>query len=70
MLTGPKTLVGSGSVRDVWLVEYNGRMVVVKTLRHMEDPRHRDMHTREMLTMDVVSEVGVIPSRLRSVKSA
>lgn len=57
MLTGHKTLVGSGSVRDVWLVEYNGRTVVVKTLRHMEDQRHRDMHTREMLTMDAVSEV-------------
>lgn len=61
MLSGPKTLVGSGSVRDVWLVEYKGRMVVVKTLRHMDDQRHRDMHTREMLTMDIVSHVGVLP---------
>lgn len=63
MLTGPKTLVGSGSVRDVWLVEYKGRTVVTKTLRHMDDPRHRDMHMREMLTMDVVSEVGAPPDR-------
>eukprot|EP00752_Nemacystus_decipiens_P013824 g12273.t1 len=56
MLIGPKTLVGSGSVRDVWLVEYKGRSVVVKTLRHMEDQRHRDMHTREMLTMDALRQ--------------
>eukprot|EP00903_Cladosiphon_okamuranus_P015281 g14121.t1 len=54
MLTGPKTLVGSGSVRDVWSVEYKGRTVVVKTLRHMDDQRHRDMHAREMLTMDIL----------------
>eukprot|EP00752_Nemacystus_decipiens_P018202 g16331.t1 len=56
MLTGPKTLVGSGSVRDVWLVEYQGRQVAVKTLRHIKDQRHRDMHTREMLTMDVLRQ--------------
>ena len=52
-------------MRDVWLVEYEGRPVAVKTLRHMEDPRHRDMHTKEMLTMDVVSE----GARCRSVRA-
>lgn len=55
MLTGPKILVGSGTVRDVWLVEYQEREVVVKTLRQMDDARHREYHTREMLTMDAVS---------------
>lgn len=57
MLKGSKALIGSGGVRDVWLVEYRGRSVVVKTLRYMDDPSFRSMHKREMLTMDAVSEV-------------
>lgn len=60
MLEGKKTLVGSGSVRDVFLVEYKGRTVVVKSLRGMGDPNvehHRlVMHKREVLTLDAVSE--------------
>ena len=54
MLTGDKSLIGSGSVRDVWLVKYKGRTVVVKTLKDMETRRHRGMHWREAATMDAV----------------
>jgi len=54
MVTGDKSLIGSGRVRDVWLVEYKGRTVVVKTLREKENQRHVEMHRREIQTMDAV----------------
>ncbi|CAN0242297.1 unnamed protein product [Ectocarpus sp. 12 AP-2014] len=58
MLEGKKTLVGSGSVRDVFLVEYEGQNVVVKSLRTKNDPKaekHRlVMHKREVLTLDAL----------------
>lgn len=60
MLKGPKTLVGNGKVRDVFLVEYEGKTVVVKTLRHMNTLRsakkHLERHVVEVLSLDVVSE--------------
>lgn len=60
MLEGKKTLVGSGSVRDVFLVEYEGQTVVVKSLRRNDDlkvDKHRlVMNKREVLTLDAVSE--------------
>lgn len=63
MLKGPKTFLGNGVVRDVSLVEYLGKTVVVKTLRPSETPRdlrhHLDMHNREMLTLDAVSDKRV-----------
>ncbi|CBJ32471.1 similar to TAK1 (TGF-beta-activated kinase) [Ectocarpus siliculosus] len=58
MLEGKKTLVGSGSVRDVFLVEYEGQTVVVKSLRRKDDPnveKHRlVMHKLEVLTLDAL----------------
>ncbi|CAN0149692.1 unnamed protein product, partial [Ectocarpus sp. 12 AP-2014] len=58
MLAGNKTLVGNGRVRDVYLVEYEGRKVALKTLRNMEDTRsqrvHLEKHKREILTLDVM----------------
>ncbi|CAB1098985.1 unnamed protein product [Ectocarpus sp. CCAP 1310/34] len=39
MLEGNKRLVGSGSVRDVVLVKYEGQTVVVKSLRRKDDPK-------------------------------
>ncbi|CAM9401003.1 unnamed protein product [Ectocarpus fasciculatus] len=58
MLEGKKTLVGSGTVRDVFLVEYEGRAVVVKSLRGMGDPKVEKyrllMHKQEVLTLDAL----------------
>lgn len=59
MMAGNKTLVGNGRVRDVYLVEYEGKKVALKTLRNMDDTRsqrvHLDKHKREILTLDAVS---------------
>lgn len=60
MLQGTKTLVGNGRVRDVFLVAYKGRKVVVKTLRGGGDRKSQktalDRHEREVQTLDAVSE--------------
>ncbi|CAM9157974.1 unnamed protein product, partial [Ectocarpus fasciculatus] len=58
ILAGNKTLVGSGRVRDVYLVEYGGRKVALKTLRDMDENKsqqaHLDKHRREILTLDAM----------------
>ncbi|CAN0318902.1 unnamed protein product [Ectocarpus sp. 6 AP-2014] len=58
MLAGNITLVGNGRVRDVYLVEYEGRKVALKTLRNMDDSRsqrvHLEKHKREILTLDAM----------------
>ncbi|CAM9461262.1 unnamed protein product, partial [Hapterophycus canaliculatus] len=58
MLRGNTTFVGSGHVRDVHLVEYKGRKVVVKTLRTNGDLKEQRMslkrHKWEMLTLDAM----------------
>lgn len=64
MLTGPKRVIDQGVVRNVSLVEYHGKTLVVKTLLEMEKQRHYakhvDMHHREVLTLDAVSDDRVL----------
>lgn len=52
------TLIGEGWIRTVYLAEYGGRKVAVKTLRHMDNltsqKKHLKMHMREVLTLDAV----------------
>lgn len=54
-------LLGSGMVRDVYLVEYEGQALVVKTLRNVDELRKQKMyltmHKREVLTMDAVRRI-------------
>lgn len=60
MLQGNKTLVGSGRVRDVFLVEYEEKMMAIKTLRGTGDLKSQrmalDRHNREVRTLSAVSE--------------
>lgn len=60
MLRGNRTFVGNGHVRNVYLVEYEGRRVVVKTLRTTDDLKEQraslKRHKWEMLTLDSVSK--------------
>lgn len=69
MLAGDDlTLIGGGKFRDVYLVEYEGRQLVVKTLRHVDELAkqkvHLSMHRREVLTLDAVSGVVLFTSGL------
>lgn len=57
MLAGKKKLLGSGNIRDVFLVDYHGRKFVLKTLR--EDfvataLRTKKMHRWEAAALDAV----------------
>jgi len=66
MLAGDDaTLIGGGKLRDVFLVEYEGRQLAVKTLKHVDEMArqkvHLSMHRREVLTLDAVSGV-VLPT--------
>ncbi|CAM9722239.1 unnamed protein product [Ectocarpus fasciculatus] len=58
MLRGDMTLIGTGRIRTVYMVEYAGETVVVKTLQHVEELRrqkaHLSMHRREVLTLDAL----------------
>ncbi|CAM9248915.1 unnamed protein product, partial [Ectocarpus sp. 6 AP-2014] len=58
MLSGDKALIGTGRIRTVYMVNYQGEYVVVKTLQHVEDLRrekaHLSMHRREVLTLDAL----------------
>ncbi|CAM9848362.1 unnamed protein product [Scytosiphon promiscuus] len=58
MLKGERTLVGNGYVRDVYLLDYAGEIVVIKTLRPVEgrsrQELHLNMHRREVLTLDAL----------------
>lgn len=60
MLQENTTLVGSGQVRDVFLSEYNGQQLVVKTLRDAEGLYLQrvflDRHNREVQVLDAVRE--------------
>ncbi|CAN0305441.1 unnamed protein product [Scytosiphon promiscuus] len=74
-MKGNKTFVGNGHVRDVYFVDYEGRKVVVKTLRHNDNLKDQNAsfnrHEREMLTLDamrghrnIVGMLGVCRSTL------
>ncbi|CAM9560306.1 unnamed protein product, partial [Ectocarpus sp. 12 AP-2014] len=58
MLSGDMTLIGTGRIRTVYMVNYQGETVVVKTLQHVKELRrekaHLSMHRREVLTLDVL----------------
>ncbi|CAN0150732.1 unnamed protein product [Ectocarpus sp. 4 AP-2014] len=58
MLSGEMTLIGTGRVRTVHMVEYEGDVVVVKTLQHVEELRrlkaHLEMHRVEFLTLEAL----------------
>ncbi|CBJ30240.1 serine/threonine protein kinase [Ectocarpus siliculosus] len=58
MLSGEMTLIGTGRVRTVHMVEYEGEAVVVKTLQHVEELRrlkaHLEMHRVESLTLEAL----------------
>ena len=64
MLKGPKKVIDQGVVRNVSLVEYHGKSLVVKTLLNMKKQthymKHIDMHHREVLTLDAVSDERVL----------
>lgn len=61
MIRREHTLLTSGMMRDVYLVEYEGQALVVKTLRNVEELRlqkwYLTMHRREVLTMDAVRKM-------------
>lgn len=65
MLAGEKTLIGQGRVRDVWLLDYDGRTVVVKTLRDVGEAKnqkgHFYRHVKEVLILDAVSGTIIKP---------
>ena len=52
MLRGNFTRVGQGGVRTVFLVEYEGRKLAVKTLN---DKKRLAKHVREVATLNAVS---------------
>lgn len=62
------TMIGSGKLRDVYLVEYEGRQLAVKTLRHVNELTrqkvHLSMHRREVLTLDAVSRAALFATGL------
>lgn len=59
MLAGEERLVGNGQIRNVYFVEYEGRVVVAKTLREghtlFSQKNHMIMHRAEMISLDAVS---------------
>lgn len=61
MLAGEKKLIGNGNIRDVYLVEWRGRKLVVKALREdfelTASRRKADkIHRWEAAALDEVSE--------------
>lgn len=61
MLGGEKKLIGNGNIRDVYLVEWGGRKLVVKALREdfeLRASRRRadKIHRWEAAALDAVSE--------------
>lgn len=61
MLTGEKTLIGSGFIRDVYLVDWEGRKLVVKFTREDYEERvgedlAENIHQWEAAALDAVSE--------------
>ena len=59
MLAGPTTSLDQGVVRNVSMVEYHGKALVVKTLlpqdKESHHLKHLEMHQLEVLTLDAVS---------------
>lgn len=59
MLEGNTTRIGHGKVRTAYLVKYNERDLVVKTLRNTAEAKMRKarnkMHDAEVLSLDAVS---------------
>ena len=64
LLAGPSEFLGHGVVRNVSMVEYNGKPLVVKKLIHQEkeshQEKHLEMHRREVLALDAVSDERVL----------
>lgn len=63
MLAGEKELIGNGVIRDVYLVEHEGRKLVIKALRDDYEQRASksrvdNMHRWEAAALDVVSETS------------
>lgn len=61
MLTGEKTPIGSGFIRDVYLVEWEGRKLAVKFLREDYEERVSErqaerVHQFEAAALDAVSD--------------
>ncbi|CAB1101137.1 unnamed protein product [Ectocarpus sp. CCAP 1310/34] len=58
MFSGDMAFIGTGRIRTVYMVNYQGETVVVKTLQHVEELRrekaHLSMHRREVLTLDAL----------------
>ena len=64
MLSGKKELVGSGFIRDVYLVEWKGRELAVKFLREDYEERASEglaeyIHRWEAAALDAVSDTYV-----------
>lgn len=60
MLKGEKELIGNGNIRDVYLVNYNGKEMVVKALRddygmRVSTSRAEKIHRWEAAALDAVS---------------
>lgn len=67
MLMGEKKLIGHGYIRDVYLVEWEGRKLVVKFLREDYEERAGDsrvekIHQWEAAALDAVSESSLSAS--------
>ena len=69
MLAGPKTFLDQGVVRNVSMVEYHGKTLVVKTLLPQDKPshhqKHLEMHQLEVLTLDAVNVLALCPRKIR-----
>lgn len=67
MMEGEKTLIGNGNIRDVYLVEWGGRKLVVKYLREDFEQRAsrsrvENIHRWEAVAIDAVR---ALPARRR-----
>lgn len=67
MLTREKKLIGSGFIRDVYLVEWEGRKLVVKFVREDYEERvseelAENIHQWEAAALHAVSEIPYCPA--------
>ena len=65
MLMGKKKLIGRGYIRDVYLVEWEGRQLVVKFLREdyeakASESRVEKIHRWEAAALDAVRSMYVL----------
>lgn len=61
LLAGEKELIGNGNIRDVFLVEHEGRQLVIKALRddfglRAGKTRVDNIHQWEAAALDAVSD--------------